>query len=284
VLTLKQMIEFHTNQLANRGFMMEEIEYSKNPNRIVIAQLPTSQLLGSDVPNFLHKFLVILKHKTILGLVVALTVGWTVSQLITSPLLGSKGVAFIATLAAGIVLWISEALHDYVVALMVFLSWIVFDVVPPNVALSGFSTEPWLFLVASVGIAATVKRSGFFTRLALRLLLRVPPSLRKTYGLLLFSLGPLLTPLVPTGKASISIMTPLLNAIIQALGFRERSNQSAALVLTGYLGIGQMSFVFLTGSPENLGAWSLLPTACVPYWRYLGLVASKGGTICLLKL
>ena len=194
------------------------------------------------------------------------------SQLITSPLLGTKGVAFIVTLAAGIVLWISEALDDYVVALLVFLSWIVFDVVPPNIALSGFSTESWFFLVASVGIAATVTRSRLFTRLALRLLLRVPPTFRKTDGLLLCSVGVLLTPLVPTGKARITLMTPMLNAIIQALVFRSRSNQSAALVLAGYLGMGQMSFLFLTGSPENLGAWSLLPTACVPYWRYLGLV------------
>ena len=240
---------------------MEELEYSKSPNQIATVELPTGALLGSNVPDFFHKLLLILSHRTTLGLVVALTVGWTVSQLITSPLLGTKGVAFIATLAAGIVLWISETFDDYVVALLVFLSWIVFDVVPANVALSGFSTESWFFLVASVGIAATITRSGLFSRLALRLLLRVPPTFSKTYGLLLFSLGLLLTPLVPTGKARITLMAPMLNAMIQALSLKARSNQSAALVLAGYLGMGQMSFLFLTGGTENLGAWSLLPAA-----------------------
>jgi hypothetical protein len=68
---------------------MEELEYSKSANRVATVELPTGELLGSNVPDFLHKFLLILSHKTILGLVVALTVGWAVSLLrasLSSPL------------------------------------------------------------------------------------------------------------------------------------------------------------------------------------------------------
>jgi anion transporter len=266
---------------------MEELEYSKSANRVATVELPTGELLGSNVPDFLHKFLLILSHKTILGLVVALTVGWAVSQLITSPLLGTKGVAFIATLAAGIVLWISEALDDYVVALLVFLSWIVFDIVPPNLALSGFSTESWFFLVAALGITATVSRSGLFKRMALRLLLRVPPTYQKTYGILLFMSGILLTPLIPTAKGRVTLMTPMVNAITCAVGFKARSSHSAALNLTAYLGIGQMSFLFLTGDTAILGAWSLLPQIARSEFGWMTWVLAAfplGVVICIISL
>jgi hypothetical protein len=119
--------------------MMKELDYSKSPNRTITAELPNSQLLGSDVPGFIYKFLLIPRHKTITGLLAALTGGWAVSQLIASPLLGPKGVAFIETIAAGIVLWVSETFDDYVVGLLVFLSWML--IVPLYWPLVGL---PWI--------------------------------------------------------------------------------------------------------------------------------------------
>jgi len=209
-------------------------------------------------PSF-HNFLLLVRNPTFVALVLSVCIGSAVWQLPTSDLLDRRGVGFIATLSAGIVLWLSEALDDYVVALLIFLSWIVLGVAPPNIALSGFATESWFFLVAALGITATVSRSGLFKRMALRLLLRVPPTYQKTYGILLLMSGILLTPLIPTAKGRVTLMTPMVNAITRAVGFKPRSTHSAALNLTAYLGVGQMSFLFLTGDTAILGAWSLLP-------------------------
>ena len=237
------------------GVSMNELRYSDGSEPTIIAELPSSPWVNVSRNRLRQCF----RHKTTVAFIAAATVSWGSGQLLASSVLDEKGVWFIMTLAAGIVLWVSESVDDYVVALILLLSWIILDVVSPSVALSGYSTESWFFLIAALGIAATVTRSGVFSRLAFRVLQAVPLAYRKTHGFLLFSLGVLLTPLIPTGKARITLLASMLNAIIQAFGFKSRSNDSAALMLAAYLGIGQMSFLFLTGGTENLGAWSLLP-------------------------
>lgn len=75
---------------------------------------------------------------------------------------------FLAILATGVILWMLEIFDQYVVALMLLLSWIVFGIVPPEVALSGFSQSSWFFVLGVLGLGAAVTKTGLLYRLALK--------------------------------------------------------------------------------------------------------------------
>ncbi len=192
-------------------------------------------------------------------ILIAFATGWIIWNFPPSTPLGEKGMHFLATLTAAVILWVFEVFAEYIVALMLLLSWVVFHVVPSKIALAGFSESSWFFVIGALGMAAAVASSGLLQRLVLHILRRVPPDYHKTYAFFLFATGLLATPLLPSPKGRIAITVPVSRAISEAAGFKSQSNESAALALSAFLGFSQMSFMFLTGSDFCLAGWNLLP-------------------------
>jgi DASS family divalent anion:Na+ symporter len=197
--------------------------------------------------------------KKALGILLAFSIGWLIWNIPPSSGLNTNSVHFLATLLTAVVLWISCTFDEYVVALMLLLSWVILEIAPANVALDGFSHESWFFVVAALGMGAAVNKSGLLRRLSLQILRRIPTAAHKSHTFLLFASGMLITPLLPTGKARALIALPISQAIAQAAGFENRSNGSAALALSAMLGFSHMSFMFLTGAETCLLGWNLLP-------------------------
>ena len=196
------------------------------------------------------------KPLLLLGSLVAGLVIWNMPPTAS---LDVKGVHFLATLAVGVVLWIGDVFDDYVVGLMLLMSWVVFGIVSSKLALSGFSHSSWFFVVAALGLGAAVTKSGLLHRLATRVLNLIPLTHHKTHSFVLFVSGLLVTPLLPTGKARAVIALPISQAIAKSTGFADRSNGSAALSLAALIGFSHMSFMFLTGGEFCLIGWNLLP-------------------------
>ena len=194
-----------------------------------------------------------------LELLLALSVG-TAIWLVPSPAsLSTAGVNFLATLSTAVILWIFEVFDEYVVALMLLLSWIVLNIIPAQVALSGFSKDSWIFAVGALGMAAAVFHSGLLYRLALLVMRTFSTGQYKAILCIVSGLGILATPLLPTSKARVSLMAPVSQAVADSLGLDRRSNGSAGLVFSAYIGFSQFSFLFLTGASHCLLGWSLLP-------------------------
>ncbi|MFC1815705.1 SLC13 family permease [Thermodesulfobacteriota bacterium] len=191
--------------------------------------------------------------------VLAFALGCVIWYVEPSASIGGKGLHFLATLSVGVTLWIFEVFDDYIVALMLLLSWVVLDIVPSKVALSGFSQGSWFFVVGVLGIGAAVNKTGLLYRLAVHGLSRIPNTSFKIHTLVLLVSGLLTTPLLPTGKARTASALPVSQAFVQASGFKHRSNGSAALSLAALVGFSQMSFMFLTGGAFGLIGWNLLP-------------------------
>jgi anion transporter len=167
------------------------------------------------------------------------------------------------------VLWTFEVFDDYVVALMLVLSWILFGVVPSELALAGFSKGSWFFVLGALGMGAAINKSGLLHRSALEVLHRIPPNYR-LYTFILSAAGLCVTPLLPQVKGRIVIITPVAQAVSESIGFEDRSNGSAGLSLSAYVGASQLTFMFLTGSTVCLVGWSLLPESAKSEFGWLG--------------
>ncbi|HVN88025.1 MAG TPA: SLC13 family permease [Candidatus Binatia bacterium] len=188
--------------------------------------------------------------------------------------LGPAGMHMLGSLTWAVAFWAFDVLPDYVVGLGLIMSWILFGIVPPDIAVSGFTTGPFFLIIGVLGIAASLQSSGLLFRLALQVLRRFPLTYRgQAMGLALS--GTAISSAIPDVTSGVAIAGPIILAQAESLGYARRSNGSAGLAMAAVLGFGQMSPFFLTGAAENLLAWGLLPETARAEISWIGwLVAA----------
>src|SRR5215471_8255187 len=129
-----------------------------------------------------------------------------------------------------IVLWATEAVdHALAGFIGVFLFWAL-GVAEFERAFSGFSNEtPW-FLLGAILIGAMANKSGMAQRIVYTLLARIGTSYSRL--LLAFIIVDfLMTFLVPSGIARVTILASIAVGTVQALGFGNRSNVGRGLLI-----------------------------------------------------
>jgi anion transporter len=174
--------------------------------------------------------------------------------------LSAQSMHMLALLTWAVIFWAFDVLPDYVVGLGLIVGWILFAIVPPEVAVSGFTTSPFFLIIGVLGITASLQSSGLLFRLALYILRCFPLSYRgQATGLSLS--GAAITTFIPDSTSATAIAGPIILALSDSLGYARRSKGSAGLAMAALLGFGQMGPFFLTGAAENLLAWGLLPEA-----------------------
>jgi len=138
-------------------------------------------------------------------------------------------------------------------------------VAPAEVVFSGLTTSGFFLLFAIFAFVALISLSGLSFRVAL-LGLRLFPAtyLGQVWALGLFGL--LATPLIPGAAGRLTLISPLVVAIKDALRLPDRSRAAAGLGMAATMGFGQMSFLFLNGSGTTLLIASLLPAATMATW------------------
>ncbi len=190
------------------------------------------------------------------GLTAALVI-WSASPIDG---LNAGSMHMLALLTWAVIFWAFDVLPDYVVGLGLILGWILFAIVPPEVAVSGFTTSPFFLIIGVLGITASLQSSGLLFRLALYILRCFPLTYRgQALGLSLG--GTAITTFIPDSTSATAIAGPIILALSDSLGYARRSRGSAGLAMAALLGFGQMGPFFLTGAAENLLAWGLLPEA-----------------------
>jgi anion transporter len=213
----------------------------------------------------------------------AFLLGWLVWHLPSVEPMGERGMRFLATMVVAVVLWVFEVVDEYIVGLLLLLAWVVLDIVPSKVALAGFATNSWLFTIGALGIAAALANTSLLRRLAFKLIGCLPVRCQKSYAFCLLSAGMFSGPLLPTGKARAAVAVPVSQAITEFAAFGPRSNGSAAISLSAFVGFSQMSFMFLTGGEHCLIAWNFLPSALKAEFGWLTwFMAALPAAICIV--
>jgi DASS family divalent anion:Na+ symporter len=223
------------------------------------------------------------RPRALLIFAAALTAGYAIWRLPPPDGMDPRGIYFLATMVVAVALWVSEAIEEFIVGLLLLFAWVVLGIVPSKVALSGFATNAWFFTIGALGIAAAIGNTSLLRRLALKLVIWVPIRCQKTYAFCLLSAGMFSGPLLPTGKARAAVAVPVSQAITEVAGFGARSNGSAAISLAAFVGFSQMSFMFLTGGEHCLIAWNFLPPAHKSEFGWMTwFLAALPAAVCII--
>jgi anion transporter len=171
--------------------------------------------------------------------------------------LSPQGQAVLGAMAAGAILWISEATPIGVTAIVV----LVVLALSPGARLSdvagGFSSEVVFFLIGAVAIGSAVEVSGLAERAARFLSRMARGSPARLYVQMIASL-PAFAVLVPSAITRNAILIPAYRDALERMGIRQTERSGRMLMLA--LGVLNplASSALLTGGLASITAASLL--------------------------
>lgn len=157
-----------------------------------------------------------------------------------------------------LIYWIFWVFPDYGVALIFALGLILTRLANPEVVLGGFASTTWFMTLGVLGLGAAITSSGLFYRLSLQLVRFFPLNYYWQIVALGF-MGIVVMALIPQQSARTAIISQMLVNLSESLGYKNPSRASTGLFVASFLGLGQLGFLFLTGSTTSLIAWGLLP-------------------------
>ncbi|MFC6334456.1 SLC13 family permease [Paenibacillus septentrionalis] len=167
-----------------------------------------------------------------------------------------QGMDFIGISIAAVMMWIVRVIPDYIVALLMVMLWVMLGVVEPVVALSGFASTSWLYMLFILALGTAIVKSGLLYRFSLLALKLFPASYRGQF-LGIVASGALLNPLIPSSSGKVGLGVPLARTLSEAMGYKDRSNGMAGLSLTAMVFYGFTAPFVLTGSYTNMLALGL---------------------------
>ena len=162
------------------------------------------------------------------------------------------------TLAALVPLLALDALPEGILALLLAGVWVVGGVVPPAVALSGFSSESWILVVSVLAVGAAIAASGLLYRIALWTVAHSRGGFAGQVTAMSVA-GVLLGPAAPNATARVTLVAPAMSELVEALGYAPRSRPAAGLAMATLIGFGQMGAAFLTSSTTAVLVFAVLP-------------------------
>lgn len=170
--------------------------------------------------------------------------------------LSRSAMDFIGIGIAAVILWIVNVIPDYIVGLGMVMAWVMGGVVPPEIALSGFASTTWLYMIFIMAFIAAITRSGILFRVSLNALKHFPRHYRgQLWGVV--AGGILLNPLIPSSSAKVSLGVPLARTLSESMGFSSNSRGAAGLGLASMIFYGFTAPFVLTGSYTNMMAYGL---------------------------
>lgn len=224
-------------------------------------------------------------------------VGWT-TALVLPPVIyvamfaagfSVQSSIFAAMLGATVIFWVFGLVDEFVPALVAVVATLIIGLAPPAVALAGFSSPSLLLLLGVYALSAVISSSGLSYRLMLRLLLRLPDA-PFWHQVTLLGSGYVLSPLMPSTNARLSLLTPVYKDMVAGLRLPARGPAITALLAAMFGGAALFSPMMATSKSSNIAALGMLPPQVQAefsglFWLVGAAVAAVGVTaIHLLAL
>jgi len=161
---------------------------------------------------------------------------------------------------ASLILWISEAIPNYVTSLMLIVAVVVIGIFPEKKAYAYLGHKVMILNIASFILASMLVASGVAKRIALKFIMKAGHHSTPIFWAFLI-LNLVLGAFINATAAKAALLMPIfmvISAIYGATGGDSRNNFARNLVLQNLLGINVSCSAYMTGSAANLVAASML--------------------------
>jgi len=165
---------------------------------------------------------------------------------------------FLAILAATVSMWMFSIVDEFVPPLFAMTAMLLVDLAPTRVVLSGFASSGLILFVGVYVLGGVLVASGLSYRFILWMRLHLPDT-PFWHGFALVASGYVLSPIMPSGNARMSLLVPLYRDFCGADGVRPGGLDHTRLAVATYTGSMNMSPMFVTSKSANLIVFAMLP-------------------------
>lgn len=188
----------------------------------------------------------------ILGIIVALLALWFVPSALgpVSAHLVRAGVLCGLAIAA----WATGFLPEHITALLFFVLLLLFQIAPPEVVFSGFTTGAFWLVFSGLIIGAAIQHTGLGKKVT-QSLLALPGRASSSYPVavsLLVLIGTMMCFMMPSSVGRVVLLVPVALLIAARLGFHEGTKGRIGLVMAATLGAYLPSAGILPSNIPNM--------------------------------
>ena len=170
--------------------------------------------------------------------------------------------AMLALFVAALILWITEAIPNYLTSLILIISLVLTKVLPEDVAYAQLGHKVMWLNILSFVLASMLVATGVAKRFALWFILKFGKNASSIF-LSFIVINTVLSLFISATTAKAAIMLPIFMVVAAVYGASKghRNNFGRNLILQNLLQINMGASAFLTGSGANLLAASLIAGA-----------------------
>ena len=169
----------------------------------------------------------------------------------------------LAIFAASLILWMTEAIPNYLTSLIVIIALVLTQVLPEKTSYAQLGHEVMWLNIMSFVLASMLVATGVAKRFALWFILRFGKNANRIFLSFIF-INLLLSAFISATTAKAAILLPIfmvIAAIYGARGGEEKNNFGRSIVIQNLFEINVGASAFMTGSGANLLAVSLIAGA-----------------------
>lgn len=188
---------------------------------------------------------------------------------------------FLAILSATVLMWLFSLTDEFIPPLLAIAAVLIVGLVPARIALAGFASPTMLLLVGVYSLAVAISSSGLSYRFSLWLLIHLPDTPFWHQAALLMS-GYMLSPIMPSQNARLSLTLPFYKDIVEGLDLPSKSAAATALMASTFSGAMLFSAMLPTSKSANLTTLTMLPAQLqAQYQGWFWLVAAAVAAVTL---
>lgn len=184
---------------------------------------------------------------------------------------------FLAIFSSTVSMWVFSLVDEYVPGIFALLVTLAMGLVPPQVILSGLSSDGFMLALSVLGLAAVISASGLSYRLLLAVL-RYVPHTAFWQNTALLGVGFILTPLIPSINGRVALVSPFLSDMLEILQLRLKGAAANQLAVAAFTGVTLLSAVFLSSKSVNFVIFGLLPDQIQDQYQWMNWLLASAAT------
>lgn len=213
------------------------------------------------------KFRIPITKVQVIKIIISVIIGAYICNITPPPTLTKPAIYFMGIFIGAMVAMVLRALPEHIIALIALFLLVFFKVGEFNVVFGPMAgTSIWL-IIAAFGIAAVIAKTGLLKRVALFILSLFPESFRGQISALFVS-GIVISPLIPSTLAKMSIFAPFTAAMSDEMGYEKGSKGAAGLFMAQWCSAGLLGYAFYSGSFAVFMMLGLLPKQDAAFFHW----------------
>jgi di/tricarboxylate transporter len=214
-------------------------------------------------------------YTEIFGWLFTLLAPLAVFQILGLSSITSESRLFLSFLSCSVSMWMFRLFPEFIPGVFLLMSTLIFGLAPTSVVLSGLSSETFVLIMSVFVISILITTSGLTHRVAIYLMNFASHSMLGL-NLVIFLIGTILTPMVPSIASRCVLVTPVVTKMLHSLKINEKSFLSVQFAASAFFGCSIFANVILSSSLMNFVILGLLPVQEQDQFQWLGWLKAAG--------